>query len=244
MRSPVTLVVLVGAFVAAFAPGRAFAACGATPAGPPDCSVPAGPPPPISTPSPSPDVPPGFSLAIYGRLRTGGILSVRENAGADENYTPQAATLCYKHGSSRQRCAYAPVYTGWTVVVLPGQRQYLTLRIGGKVVARRMFRNVRVGLPATLIPAPDPSSPVFASMQQEPQALYGPAFLKIGELDYFASTTIDHSTLCYKHGSSRVNCTWSRLGGFFIRVQPGGDQYFTLRTDGKVIGRLIYRSVR
>jgi hypothetical protein len=189
--------------------------------------------PPTGPPQTLLDVPPGFSLAVYGRLKTGGILTVAEVAGKDEDYTLQAAQLCYRHGSSRERCAKGVV---WRVSVLRGQEQYLTLRIGGTVVARKTYRNIHIArpIPGTLAPPP-------VSTSQE--AFRGPNILRVGESAYFASSLIVPATLCYRHGSSRVHCRRSSAGGFYVAVLSGRQQFFSLRMNGKVVARLVYRNV-
>ncbi len=51
------------------------------------------------------------------------------------------ATLCYQHGTSAKRCVYSK-WGFWELRIQPSRDQYFTLRVGGKVVARLVYRNV------------------------------------------------------------------------------------------------------
>jgi hypothetical protein len=193
---------------------------------------------PIPTPVPihvGPEPPPGFSLSVHGRFKAGDRLLVEEVAGKNEGYQSWPATLCYQHGSSRTRCAHGQA---WYVVVQPGQQQYLTLRVGGKTVARVVYRNVNVGVAA--VPS---QAPAVVYRLVVGQQLIGPRLLKVGQQAYFGGP-LEGDVLCYKHGTSRLRCTRSRYGGFYVDVLSGRDQYFTLRIGGKVVARLVYRNVR
>ena len=191
--------------------------------------------PPVVPIYPGPEPPPGFSLSVGGRLKAGNKLVVSEIAGKNEGYQAQPATLCYKHGSSRKRCANGHV---WYVVVLPGRQQYLTLQVGGKTVARLVYRNVNVAVAA--VPSQAPA--VVYQPQLVGDILVGPTYLKVGQQAYFAGGLVA-SELCYKHGTSGLRCTRSRTGGFMVDVLQGHDQYFTLRIGGRVVSRLVYRNV-
>jgi hypothetical protein len=199
-------------------------------------TVPVGPPPCCPTRI-GPEPPPGFSLSVRGRLKAGQTLQVSEVAGRDEGYAPQPATLCYQHGTSRKRCASGALYQPWTVVVLPGRQQYLTLQVGGKTVARVVYRNVNVGVAA--VPSQAPAIVYVPQIWQ----LNGPQSVRVGQTAFFASVNVEESVLCYKHGSSRVRCQRSPVGGFYVDVLSGHDQYFTLRVGGKVVAKLVYRNV-
>jgi hypothetical protein len=207
------------------------------------------PPPPIVNCCPSPEpLPVGpfrYRLSVHGRLLSGATLRVDEVAIptnlSSAPPTPQPstgstgsapATLCYKHGSSRKLCG--PVGREWTVILLPGREQYLTLRLGGKTFARVAYRNVKINPPrglnlATTIRAVGGPS------------LVGPIHIRVGQQVFFRGP-FGPTTLCYKHGSSRLHCGQSHYGGFYVTVRPGRDQYFTARVNGKVVARLIYRN--
>jgi hypothetical protein len=153
------------------------------------------------------------------------------------------ATLCYQHGTSRRLCASS--WTGmWTVRLLSGRDQFLTLQLGGKTVARVVYRSANIsGPPARAeVPAVWSVGLTGPTTTYAPGGLNGPQSLRIGTQAFFWGTFGPH-TLCYKHGSSAIRCRQSRFGGFYVDVLPGRDQYVTLRRSGEVISRLVYLNV-
>jgi hypothetical protein len=82
-------------------------------------------------------------------------------------------------------------------------------------------------------PPPTPISP-------PPRApiLSGPQSVRVGQTVEISGS--EAGDLCYKHGTSRIRCT---KGGpsWNVKILPGLQQFFTLRVNGVVIGRLVYR---
>jgi len=72
----------------------------------------------------------------------------------------------------------------------------------------------------------------------------GPRRLHVGQRVYFnLGSASAPSTLCVLRGTSRLHCSQSPTGQWSLTVRPGRDQYYTLRIDGTVWSRLIYRHV-
>jgi hypothetical protein len=233
---------------------------------------PVGPPPPLPA---SPQI--RYGLAVHGRLKADALLKVFEtesyvteppppstssNSGpplptgprpptGPATPIPGPATLCYQHGTSRRSCTGGGVGGMWSVRLLSGRDQFLTLRVNGATVARLAYRDVNIpGPPAPSeapvaltplppAPAPAPGSPPAPRFARG--GLYGPASVTVGAIAYLWTDRVAPATLCYKHGSSRVHCVRSQLGGFYLTVLPGRLQYFTLRRRGEIISRLVYR---
>jgi len=74
--------------------------------------------------------------------------------------------------------------------------------------------------------------------------LDGPKRLRVGSVADFYSTSTQSLTLCYQVGTSRIGCATSGVDWFHLLVRSGSTQYVTLRVDGKVVARLVYRNVR
>jgi len=94
-----------------------------------------------------------------------------------------------------------------------------------------------IGPPPPCCPAPIPAVPDYQS------TLVGPAALHAGRVADFYSTSGLNMTFCYAVGASRVGCATSSTGWFHLRVRRGATQYFTLRLEGNVVARLVYRDV-
>ena len=77
-----------------------------------------------------------------------------------------------------------------------------------------------------------------------PPPLDGPQQLRVGSVVDFYSTSGESLTLCYQVGTSRVGCATSGIDWFHLLVRRGSTQYVTLRVDGEVVARLVYRNVR
>jgi hypothetical protein len=205
-----------------------------------------------------------YGLAVNGRLKEGASLKVSvaetfipaNSPSGSTAPTPTsgssgwtgALTLCYQHGTSRRFCGASQ--TGqWTVRLESGGEQFLTLRIGGQTVARVVYRDVRIAGPPARGTAPLDATPKPARVDVEPAAvsatggLSGPKSIRVGAEAYFWWDHVAPSTLCYRHGTSRMRCQRSWSGGFDVMVLPGRDQYFTLRVSGKVLSRLVYHHV-
>jgi hypothetical protein len=71
----------------------------------------------------------------------------------------------------------------------------------------------------------------------------GPSALRVGHVVDFYSTSGQNMTFCYSVGTSRVGCSTSGTGWFHLLVRRGAMQYATLRLDGTVVARLVYRGV-
>jgi hypothetical protein len=116
----------------------------------------------------------------------------------------------------------------WAVYVLPGRQQYLTLKVGGQVVARRVFRNVNVGPSAVLTP-----------LQHWPAQIAGPNRVRVGQQVYLH---VDRwSTLCVKRDTGATRCSPSQFGGWFLVIRPAHILYLTVRVRGVTVARRVYQ---
>lgn len=73
----------------------------------------------------------------------------------------------------------------------------------------------------------------------------GPPTLRVGQVaDFYSPGAPDVPVLCYQVGTSRVGCAKSSTGWWHLTVKRGGPtRYVTLRVDGKIVARLVYRNV-
>ena len=72
---------------------------------------------------------------------------------------------------------------------------------------------------------------------------HGAPTIHVGEIADFYSSGVSNAKLCYQVGSSRVGCATSGTDWFHLLVRRGSTQYVTLRYEGKVVGRRVYRNV-
>ena len=123
--------------------------------GPKVCVFPPNPPPdftcqpppravplplPGSTGSRAPRPAPGNGFAGY----LAGPTQIRPGERAYfHDYNLEASTLCYQVGTSRVRCLPSEYGSFYARIVRSPSAQYFTLRFGGKVIDRIVYRDVR-----------------------------------------------------------------------------------------------------
>jgi hypothetical protein len=92
-------------------------------------------------------------------------------------------------------------------------------------------------IPSTVVA---PAVPVVRAAAAKAGPLRGPRYIVPGQRVRFRLAGSSRPMqLCYQAGSGRKTC-YAAARSWSVLVRPSAVQYFTVRSKGKVVGRLIY----
>lgn len=85
-----------------------------------------------------------------------------------------------------------------------------------------------------------PAAPVSPTASSKAGPLRGPRYIVPGQRVRFHLVRPGRRMqLCYQAGSGRKTC-YGTASSWSVLVRPSAVQYFTVRSKGRVVGRLIY----
>jgi hypothetical protein len=92
-------------------------------------------------------------------------------------------------------------------------------------------------MPGIVIAAVPPAAATSATLAGP---LRGPRYLVPGQrVRFHLVASAKPMRLCYQAGAGRKTC-YGTATSWSILVRPSAAQYFTVRSNGRVVGRLIY----